>query len=119
MEKIFQRLILFFLLHPCLCFSQDTFDFYISNKGNDGYPGTIKPLPKKTISATSPLLENYFITKGSVKVGLKSGDIFDENLITSYPINLGTYTDNFNKNDFAILNGSKEFSTGWLKQPGS
>ncbi|MGH2565026.1 MAG: hypothetical protein ACRDE5_10960, partial [Ginsengibacter sp.] len=102
-----------------LSFGQDTFDFYISNSGKDTYPGNVEFLPKKTIAATAPLLLNYFSTKGSVKLGLKSGDVFHESLVTSYPIGVGTYTtDKSGQNDFAILDGSKEFDTGWEKEDG-
>lgn len=108
------------LFLPGISFAQDTFDFYVSNTGKDTYPGNVKALPKQTIAATAPLLINCFKTKGSVKFGLKSGDTFNENLITSYPIQLSTYTDDISQqNDFAILNGSKEFNSGWIKDSNS
>lgn len=117
--KFFPALCIVFYLLPCLSFGQETFDFYISNTGKDNYPGNVKFLPRKTIAATAPLLTNWFKVKGSVKVGLKSGDVFNENLITSYPIQVGAYAyDNLSQNDFAILNGSKEFNTGWVKDSG-
>ena len=101
---------------PALAYGQDTFDFYISNTGKDSYPGNVKALPKQTITATAPLLLNCFKSKGSVKLGLKSGDTFDENLSTTYPIQISTYTDDiFRQNDFAIINGSKQFDSGWIK----
>jgi hypothetical protein len=118
--KILLKLLIIFFLLPGMSFAQDTFDFYISNSGKDSYPGNSKALPRRTIAATAPLIANYFKAKGSVKVGLKSGDIFNENLITAYPIQLSTYTnDNFSQNDFAILNGSKEFNSGWIKDSGT
>ena len=46
---------------------------------------------------------------------MKSGNVFEESLVTSYPIQISTYTDSNDHNDFAILNGSKEFDTGWAK----
>jgi Secretion system C-terminal sorting domain len=114
--KFFPGWVIIFFFLPCISFGQDTFDFYISNAGKDTYPGNKIFLPKQTIAATAPLLANCFKIKGNVKVGLKGGDVFNENLITSYPIELGTYTDdNFSQNDFAILNGSKEFNSGWIK----
>ena len=112
--KFFKLLILCFLFLPVKSFAQGTPDFYISNKGNDRYPGTIELLPKKTIAATEPLILKHFNSKGSVKIGLKSGDVFEESLVTSYPIQISTYSDN-NQNDFAILNGSRIFDTGWIK----
>lgn len=117
--KIFQRLVVCFLFLPCLSFAQDKFDFYLSNKGNDTYPGNFKILPRKTIAATAPLLKKFSVDHGGVRIGLKSGDIFEENLVTSYPIQIGAYFDSSTQNDFAVLNGSKEFNTGWIKQPGS
>ncbi len=113
--KFFKLLIVCFFFLPVKPFAQDTFDFYISNKGNDNYLGTIELLPKKTITAAEPLIKNFFNANGNVKVGLKSGDVFEESLVTSYPIKISTYTDNNVQNDFAILNGSKEFDTGWAK----
>ena len=58
--KFFKLLIVCFLFLPVKSFAQDTFDFYISNKGNDNYPGTIELLPKKTITAAEPLIKNFF-----------------------------------------------------------
>lgn len=115
--KSAERLIIIILIFlPSGTFAQHAFDFYISNSGRDNYPGTIESLPRKTITATAPLISNYFKMNGSVKVGLKSGDIFNENLVTSYPIEVGTYTDDKSvPGDFAILNGSQEFDTGWIK----
>jgi hypothetical protein len=103
--KFLRKLSVIIFLLPVASFAQDTFDFYISNAGKDTYPGNKKFLPRKTIAATEPLLANCFKIKGSVKVGLKSGDIFNENLITSYLIQLSAYTDyNISNNYFAILN---------------
>ena len=101
---------------PFLSYAQDNFNFYISNTGNDNYPGTSSLFPKKTITATATLFNNFFIANGSVKVGLKSGNTFEEQLVTSYPIQVGVYSDSLTKNNFAILNGSKEFNTGWIKE---
>src|SRR6185437_6876364 len=111
--KIF-FIVLFFL--PAVGFGQHPFDFYISNAGKDVYPGNLPSLPRKTIAATAPLIADYYKANGSVKVGLRSGDIFNENLVTSYPVQLGTYVDdNSSPGDFAILNGSDDFSSGWIK----
>ncbi len=107
------------LLIPRVSLAQEKFDFYVSNTGNDINPGISALLPKRTISATAPFLKNYHTGQNVVKLGLKSGDVFNDNLITSYPITVGIYSDKNGKNDFAILNGSKEFSEGWVKSPGS
>ncbi|MEO8413381.1 MAG: T9SS type A sorting domain-containing protein [Ginsengibacter sp.] len=112
------QFVFFCFFFPYIAFPQDSFNFYISNKGNDANPGTVIFLPKKTIAATAPSLSKFSNNNTSVKVGLKSGDVFNENLVTSYPLQLGTY-DNSGKNEFAILNGSKEFSTGWTKETGT
>ena len=114
--KIFRYFFSLFLFLPYISVAQENFDFYISNKGNDSFPGTSELLAKKTITGIAPILKTFSLTNTGVKVGLKSGDIFEENLVTSYPIQLNTYTDNSDQNDFAILNGSKEFSTGWVKE---
>ncbi len=118
--KFFQKFFIIFLFLPYISFAQDRFDFYISNAGKDSNPGNINLRPKKTIAATAPLLANCFKIKGSVKAGLKSGDTFNENLITSYPIQIGAYTDGIvSQNNFAILNGSEEFNSGWTKDSGT
>jgi hypothetical protein len=120
LKRFYLRLLLIILFLPGISYGQDAFDFYVSNTGKDTYPGNVKALPKQTIAAAAPLLVNWFKTKGSVKLGLKSGDTFNENLITSYPVQVGTYTDDlFRQNDLAILNGSKEFDSGWVKYSNS
>ena len=91
--------------------------FYVSNAGNDSFPGTSNIFPKKTIAAIIPSLKKAYSANGFVKLDLKSGDIFEEGLTTSYPIELNTYANNAG-HDFAILNGTKIFDTGWIKEPG-
>ena len=122
----FTRTNLFFLhvvvllwILPVISFAQQDVDFYISNKGNDNNPGTSELLPKKTLAGVAPLLRNVYTTKGRVKIGLKSGDIFEENLLPPCPVQLNTFTDNLSQNEFVILNGSREFATGWVLQPGT
>jgi len=111
--KIF-FIVLFFL--PAVGFGQHPFDFYISNAGKDIYPGNVPSLPRKTIAATAPLIADYYKANGSVKVGLRSGDVFNDNLVTSYPVQMAAYTDdNSRPGTFAILNGSDEFNSGWIK----
>ena len=117
--KRFLHSVFLFFIWPSLSVAQEKFDFYISNKGNDAYPGTSRLLAKKTIASVAPLLNKFYAANGSVKVGLQSGDTWDENLVTSYPIQLDIFPDNSNHKCFAILNGSKEFNTGWVKQPGT
>jgi hypothetical protein len=119
MEKYFQRLMLLWCVLPAVAVAQNNFDFYISNKGNDNNPGTSLLLPKRTMAAVAPLLKIVSNQRGSVRVGLKSGDKWEENLVTSYPIELNTYNDDAGSGDFAVLNGSKEFSSGWIKEAGT
>lgn len=116
-SKYLACLVLFFL--PLSSIAQENFNFYISNKGSDSFPGTSYMFPKRTIAGTGVSLKNFSNNKPIVKLGLKAGDIFEETLVTSYPIAINTYTDTATKNDFAILNGSAEFSAGWLKDSGS
>ncbi|MEP6949314.1 MAG: T9SS type A sorting domain-containing protein [Ginsengibacter sp.] len=117
--RILRYAFLLFLFLPHTSVAQEKFDFYISNKGNDSLPGTSELLAKRTIGGIAPVLKTFSIARGSVKLGLKSGDMFQENLVTSYPIQLGTYAANYGENDFTILNGSKEFNAGWIKEPGT
>lgn len=107
-------------IHLCtICPAQQKFDFYVSNNGNDSFPGTAKLSPKKTIANIAPVLKIFSAANGKGKLGLKEGDIFNENLITSYPIEINTYGNNSVPDQFAILNGTKEFKTGWLKHAGN
>ena len=112
-------MLFFVFFYLLFLLAQENYNFYVSNKGNDSLPGTSEQLAKKTIAGVAPFLKIFPITQGIVRVGLKSGDIFDERLVTSYPIQINTYTDNSNQNDFAILNGTKEFSSGWERLPGT
>ncbi len=108
-----------FAIHLCtICLAQEKFDFYVSNNGNDSFPGTSYQFPKKTITAISPALETFSLVNKKVKLGLKEGNIFEEGLVTSYPIEINTYDNNLPGNEFAILNGTKEFGAGWLKEAG-
>lgn len=122
----FTRINLFFLqvvvllwTLPVISFAQQDVDFYISNKGNDNNSGTSVLLPKKTLAGIAPLLGNVYAAKGRVKIALKSGDIFEQTLLPPCPVQLNTFTDNLGQNEFAILNGSREFATGWVLQPGT
>lgn len=111
-------ILLFFFIHS-LSFAQAKLNFYVSNKGNDSFPGTSNLFPKKTIAGAASALKNFSIANGISRLRLKEGDIFEENLITSYPIDINTYADNSTGNEFAILNGTKEFGTGWIQNTGS
>jgi hypothetical protein len=95
--------------------AQQKFNLYLSNSGKDANPGTSAILPRKTLLATAPLLAGIAYTQGFVSLGLQQGDIFNETLNTSYPIVVGTYSFKQNDNDFAILNGAKEFDSGWTQ----
>lgn len=110
---------LFLLQTNLLCYAQIKLDYYVSNAGNDSFPGTSITSPKKTITATAPALQKTANLTGIVKLGLRAGDVFDEGLVTSYPIQVNSYGDNIAANEFAVLNGTKEFVTGWLKHQGT
>ena len=105
-----------FICSTAIDYSPGSPDFYISNQGKDIYPGTTPFLARKTISATTPLIKELSTTKAVVAVGLQSGSVFNENLITSYPIHLQTYAETNNDTDFAVINGTKDFSLGWIQQ---
>lgn len=107
------------LLIPALSFAQAKFDYFVSNAGNDSFPGTSTAFPKKTIAAIAPALQKISNANGIVKLGLKAGDIFEESLVTSYPVAINSYPDNTAANAFVVLNGTKAFGTGWLKDPGT
>ncbi len=119
MLKFLTACIIFFLFVPLISMGQDAPDFYISNQGKDIYPGTSPLLPRKTITATAPLLTDFAKINGKVKVALESGNIFNESLVTSYPVEMKTYPGKNGNTDFAVLDGGKEFSTGWLKDSGT
>jgi hypothetical protein len=104
---------------PFVTVAQNAPGFYISNEGKDLYPGTSPILPKKTITATAPFLKKFSGINTPAKVSLQSGSLFKENLVTSYPIEVRTYPGEDGNNDFAILDGSEEFNTGWTKTGGT
>jgi Secretion system C-terminal sorting domain len=104
---------------PGVIFGQGNYNFYISNSGSDNNPGTSAIFPRKTISGTSPLLKSYAASNQSVALGLKSDNSFNETLTTSYPITVGSYSEDTDNNDFAIMNGSKIFDSGWVKIDGT
>ncbi|MEP6583644.1 MAG: T9SS type A sorting domain-containing protein [Ginsengibacter sp.] len=110
---------LLIVLLPCIAFGQIDYNFYISNQGKDTYPGTISVLPKQTILGTATSIQKFYTRTGGVKVGLRSGDLFKESLETSYPIQIGTYTGSNGPNDFAVMDGSDKFDTGWTLSGGT
>jgi len=114
--KFVLYIFLLFVFFPCISFSQGKFDFYISNTGNDANPGTSELLPKRTLSATQSLLKQYADKNGNVSIGLNQGSVFNDMLYATSPLQVGTYSDNSNNNNFTILNGSDEFNTGWIKE---
>ncbi|UAY51064.1 T9SS type A sorting domain-containing protein [Ferruginibacter albus] len=105
----------FCILIPCIAISQTNFDFYLSNTGNDLNAGTSVNSPKQTIAAVQPLLKKIFSDNGSLSLGLKSGNVFNETLTLQNPVQINTY----GGNDFAIFKGSESFDAGWVKAPGT
>ncbi len=95
------------------------FNFYISNSGSDHYPGNIKLMPRQTIEGSASLLSQQSASEKRVSVGLRQGDLFEESLSPTYPIEVGTYKDNKSPDGFATMTGSTEFSDGWTVLPGS
>ena len=113
-------LLIFLFTQPAISFSQEVTDFYINSKGNDNNPGNTVPLAKKTLKSLEPLLLSNYLAKGSpLKLAVKSGELFDENLLPPCPVYLTTYAENSKTNELAILNGTKEFSSGWMLEAGS
>ena len=105
-----------FLFTYYKCISQATYDFYISNSGSDNNSGNSILSPRQTISGSDALFKKTASTNGIVNIGLKSGNIFNDGLITTYPLQLSTYYDTPDKKKFAILNGTDSFDSGWVKQ---
>ena len=105
---------------PVWCGAQVKLDYYVSNAGNDSFPGTSIAFPKKTISAMAPALQKTAYSNGIVKLGLKAGDLFEEGLVTTYPIEVNGYSAGTAANNaLAVLNGTKIFNAGWLKRAGT
>jgi hypothetical protein len=121
MKAIFFFVVVFALviLCPCKSISQKNYNFYISNSGSDSNSGTSKKLPRQTITQTVPLIKNLAALNGSVSIGLKVGNVFNEAFLPSSTIQLGSYTDAGQKNSFAILNGSAVYDSGWVKEIGT
>jgi gliding motility-associated-like protein len=107
-----------FLL-PRISISQSNYSFYISNSGSDSNSGTSPLLPRKTLTGTTEVINQFGSSHGNIKVGLASGSTFNESLSPLYPVQIGTYHDSTKKSDFAILNGSDVFDTGWKKAEGT
>jgi Secretion system C-terminal sorting domain len=110
--------IVFLFINYYSC-AQDTFDFYISNIGNDANAGHSKASPKKTIAGALLPLSNFEAANGSVKIGLKNSDIFNETFNPGYPVQMGTYFDNGAGKNFAIFNGTDVFDAGWARTSGT
>jgi hypothetical protein len=94
---------------------QQACDYYISNAGNDTGTGT-EAAPKRTIAGVNTAVSNASLLPGQIlKIGLRSGDVFNETFYPGYPVNASTYFPNGARN-FAILKGSKDYNSGWLPQ---
>ncbi|MEP6597342.1 MAG: gliding motility-associated C-terminal domain-containing protein [Ginsengibacter sp.] len=116
--KVLYLCLLVFLL-PYVSVSQLNYNFFISNSGSDTNSGVSQRLPKRTIAATKQQINTFGSLSGKVSVGLQSGSEFNESLILTYPIQIGTYRDSLQKNDFALLTGSEAFDSGWDKMTGT
>lgn len=110
--------VLFSWLLPVTVKAQRSYDVYTSNEGNDHFPGTSAQFPKKTIAGTIQTLKQLAGSNKVARLALKSGDRFEESLVTSYPIEIGTYLENPSKPLRAILDGSTTINDGWGKAPG-
>lgn len=113
-DKVFCSASIIMICFHATTFAQEKFDFYLSNKGNNAYPGTSQLLPKQTIGGIKSSLNNVALSKGVAKLGLKAGDIFNESLTTSYPVWVNTFNDIPEQKGFAILDGGQKADTGWL-----
>jgi hypothetical protein len=94
--------------------AQNSFDFYISNAGNDANTGTLEA-PKKTLTGVAAAIANSAPLTGPLKIGFRSGDRFDESYEPGYPVMAGTYFPNGASKKFAVLNGAKMFDNGWVR----
>jgi len=103
---------LFFYNYSC---SQDVFDFYISNSGNDANAGQSKTTPKKTIAGALLPLRSFGTANGKVKIGFKGGNVFNETYNPLHSVGAATYFDNGANKNFAIFNGTEVFDTGWVR----
>lgn len=112
-------LIILFCLQFEFLTAQKSYDVYISNSGSNNNSGTSESFPKKTISSSISILTTLAEKNDSVSLGLQSGSVFNESLITSYPIRIGTYQSGLQKNDFAEMNGAALFDSGWVKKDGT
>lgn len=98
----------------CSAFSQQKFDVFISNSGNDSNAGKTSLSPLRSFKGSLPLITKTASEKGSVFIGLESGDYFNDALTPANTLEVGTYNNHvFYKNTFAILNGSEEYNSGW------
>ncbi len=95
--------------------AQHAYDYYISNAGNDAGTGT-QSAPKRTIAGVNTAVSTASLLPGQVlKIGFRSGDVFNETFYPGYPVNASTYFPNGGKN-FAILKGSQDYNSGWQPQ---
>jgi hypothetical protein len=90
-------------------------DFYASNTGNDAASGTSSS-PKRTLAGVNNAVLNASVIPGQpLKIGLKSGDVFNETLSPGYPIYVSSWFPN-GGNNFAVLKGSQDYNNGWQLQ---
>ncbi len=99
--------------------SQGSFDYYLSSSGSDANPGNSMQLPKRSPAAVLSTVSNGAAPATPVKIGFKSGDVFNETFEPGFPVHAGTYFENGGRNKFAVLNGTAVFDSGWVPTPGS
>ncbi len=109
-------IVIFFVAGSAI--AQQAFDFYVSNAGNDANAGTINA-PKKTIAGVRAALENAGPIPAPLKIGFRSGDVFNETCSPAFPILAGTYFPNAASKKFAVLNGAEVYNTGWVRAGGT
>ncbi len=109
--KIFCALLLLCAFNTA--FSQQKFDVFISNSGNDSNAGKTSFAPLKSFKGSIALLRKTASEKGAVSIGLESGSHFNEALLPSYSVLVGMYNNFLYNNNPVVLNGSDEYNAGW------
>lgn len=89
--------------------------FYLSNSGNDYFPGNTSVFPRQTFQGSLRLFSNIGTTYGQLPLKLRGGDIFQETFYPGYSVNMGTYQRNNTNPQLAILKGSSAFDQGWIQ----
>ncbi len=80
-----------FIVSILLCalsyaFSQQKFDVFISNSGNDSNTGKTSASPLKSFRGSMELIRKTVSEKGSINIGLESGNYFNDALTPTYPV---------------------------------